>query len=181
MCRLGKVLWTWKGYGMRMMLKVASGAVALTLMCVGAFTMCDARELHRESGLMSKAEVRRSALATTEAVVTGRIGKAGASLLSGLASWYGEVWQGRTTASGEVFDQTQMTACHRTLPFGTLVRVINLRNHRSVVVKINDRGNLRPQRVIDLSSAAAEKIGLLQAGLAPVRLEIVSMAVAQHS
>lgn len=164
---------------MRAVLKVVSGAVALTLMCVGGFTMCDARELHGASGLMPKAEVRRSTLATTG--VTGRIGKASASWVSGLASWYGEVWQGRTTASGEVFDKSQMTACHRTLPFGTLVRVVNLRNHRSVVVKINDRGNLSSRRVIDLSSAAAEKIGLLQAGLAPVRLEIVSMAAPQHS
>ena len=165
---------------MRALLKVLSGAVALTLMCVGALTMCDARELHGTGGRAFQAEVRHGALETTEATVTGRLGKAGASLLSGLASWYGQVWQGRTTASGEVFDKNLMTACHRTLPFGTLVRVVNLRNHRSVVVKINDRGNLNSGRVIDLSSAAAEKIGLLRAGLAPVRLEIVSMAVPQH-
>lgn len=166
---------------MRSGLNVVSGAVALTLMCVGAITMCDARELHGASSLREKTEARRSALETTGATVTGRIGKASANLLSGLASWYGEVWQGRKTSSGEMFDKDQMTACHRTLPFGTLVRVVNLRNHRSVVVKINDRGNLSSRRVIDLSSAAAEKIGLLQAGLAPVRLEIVSMAAPQHS
>ena len=65
-----------------------------------------------------------------------------------------------------------MTACHPTLPFGTLVRVINLRNRRSVVVRINDRG-IRPDRIIDLSSAAAEKIGMLDSGIAPVKLEIV--------
>lgn len=166
---------------MRVELKVVSGVVALTLMCVGAFTMRDARELRGASGLVPKVEVRRSAPTSTETRVTGRIGKAGASLRSGVASWYGEVWQGRRTASGESFDTNQLTACHRTLPFGTLVRVVNLRNHRSVVVKINDRGNLSSQRVIDLSSAAAEKIGLLQAGLAPVRLEIVSTAPSQHS
>ena len=96
------------------------------------------------------------------------------ALLSGLASWYGQVFDGHTTANGEVFDKHAMTACHRTLPFGTLVRVINLRNRESVVVRINDRGTLRPDRVIDLSSAAAEKIGLLEAGLVPVKLEIVS-------
>ena len=166
---------------MRALLKVVSGAVALTAMCVGAFTMCDAREIHPTGASAVGANVRRSALGTTEARVTGRIGKAGSSLLSGLASWYGEMWQGRQTASGELFDKDQMTACHRTLPFGTLVRVINLRNHRSVVVKINDRVNLSSRRVIDLSSAAAQKIGLLQAGLAPVRLEIVAMAVPVHS
>ncbi len=97
-------------------------------------------------------------------------------LRSGLASWYGDLWQGRKTASGELFDTNQLTACHRTLPFGTLVRVINLRNHRSVVVKINDRGTLEPKRVIDLSSAAARRLGMLEAGLVPVRLEIISHA-----
>lgn len=94
-------------------------------------------------------------------------------LAGGIASWYGQVWEGRLTASGEVFRQSAMTACHASLPFGTLVRVINLRNHRSVVVRINDRGLQGTGRVIDLSSAAAEQIGMLDAGLAPVRLEIV--------
>lgn len=164
---------------MRAVLKVISGAVVVTLMCAGAFTIGDARAMQGTSSPAPKAEARRSALQTTKARVTGRIGQAGTSLVSGFASWYGEVWQGRTTASGEVFDKNQMTACHRTLPFGTLVRVVNLRNHRSVVVKINDRGNLNSGRVIDLSSAAAERIGLLGSGLAPVRLEIVS-TVAQH-
>ncbi len=94
------------------------------------------------------------------------------SVLSGIGSWYGDLFDGRATASGEIFDQGAMTACHPTLPFGTLVRVINLRNRRSVVVRINDRG-IRPDRIIDLSSAAAEKIGMLETGIAPVKLEIV--------
>ena len=96
------------------------------------------------------------------------------SLLAGVASWYGEVLDGHTTASGEIFHKDKLTACHPTLPFGTLVRVINLRNRRSVVVRINDRGQLDPGRVIDLSSAAADRIGMLRAGLAPVRLEIIN-------
>ena len=82
------------------------------------------------------------------------------------------MFDGRPTASGEIFDQSELTACHPTLPFGTLVRVINLRNRRSVIVRINDRG-IRPDRIIDLSSAAAEKIGMLGTGVAPVKLEIV--------
>ncbi len=94
------------------------------------------------------------------------------SLLSGIGSWYGDMFDGRPTASGEIFDQSELTACHPTLPFGTLVRVINLRNRRSVIVRINDRG-IRPDRIIDLSSAAAEKIGMLGTGVAPVKLEIV--------
>lgn len=98
--------------------------------------------------------------------------KSSRRLLSGIGSWYGDLFDGRETANGETFDKDALTACHPTLPFGTLVRVVNLRNRRSVIVRINDRG-IRPDRVIDLSSAAAEKIGLLQTGIAPVKLEIV--------
>lgn len=97
-------------------------------------------------------------------------------LLSGVASWYGEVLEGHTTASGEIFHKEAMTACHRTLPFGTLVRVINLHNRKSVVVRINDRGVLFPDRVIDLSSGAADRIGMLRAGVAPVKLEVLARA-----
>ena len=99
-------------------------------------------------------------------------------LLAGLASWYGEVLEGHTTASGEIFHKEAMTACHPTLPFGTLVRVINLRNRKSVIVRITDRGILFPNRVIDLSSGAATKIGMLRRGIAPVRLEVLSPASA---
>jgi rare lipoprotein A len=93
--------------------------------------------------------------------------------LRGLASWYGDVWNGRTTASGETFDETKLTAAHKTLPLGTLVRVTDLRSRRTVVVKINDRGTLTPQRVIDLSSAAARELGILEEGLARVKLEVI--------
>ena len=95
------------------------------------------------------------------------------NLFSGIASWYGDVLRGHHTASGEIFNPNALTACHPTLPFGTLVRVINLHNRQSVIVRINDRGILAPSRVIDLSAAAAEKIDMLHAGVAPVRLEIV--------
>jgi rare lipoprotein A len=94
------------------------------------------------------------------------------NLLSGIGSWYGDMFNGQATASGEIFNKDALTACHPTLPFGTLVRVINLRNRRSVVVRINDRG-IRPDRIIDLSSAAAEKIGLLETGVAPVRIVVL--------
>ena len=96
--------------------------------------------------------------------------------LAGIASWYGEVLDGHTTASGEIFHKEAMTACHPTLPFGTLVRVINLRNRKSVVVRITDRGILFPDRVIDLSSGAATKIGMLRTGIAPVKLEVLRPA-----
>lgn len=96
--------------------------------------------------------------------------------LHGLASWYGGVFNGRRTASGEVFDMYAMTACHPTLPFGSLVRVVNRRNHRSVVVKITDRGDLGHQgRVIDLSYGAADRLGMTWAGIARVDLEVLSL------
>ncbi len=94
-------------------------------------------------------------------------------MLKGLASWYGSVFNGRTTASGEKFDMYAMTACHPTLPFGTLVRVIDLANRRSVVVRITDRGDLLNKRIIDLSFAAAEKLNMTQRGLARVKLEVI--------
>jgi rare lipoprotein A len=105
--------------------------------------------------------------------VAARLSGQVASRLSGIASWYGRALHGHTTASGEIFDETALTACHRTLPFGTIVKVENMRNHQTVVVRITDRGVLNPERVIDLSSAAAEKIGMLRDGIAPVRLSIV--------
>ena len=101
--------------------------------------------------------------------------------LRGIASWYGDVWQGRRTASGEIFDDSKMTACHKTLPFGTVVRVTDVHTSRSVVVKINDRGTLVPGRIIDLSSAAASRLGILGNGLANVRLEVLGRAPIQRA
>ena len=98
-----------------------------------------------------------------------------AKIFRGIASWYGSVFNGRKTASGERFDMYAMTACHPTLPFGTLVRVVNLRNKRSVVVRITDRGDLgEDKRIIDLSYGAAEKLQMTKAGLARVSLEVLS-------
>lgn len=91
----------------------------------------------------------------------------------GLASFYGGRFHGRRTASGQRFDQQALTAAHRTLRFGTRVRVSHKRNGRSVVVTINDRGPFVRGRVIDLSRAAARRLGMLGEGLAPVRVEIL--------
>ncbi len=96
--------------------------------------------------------------------------------LEGLASWYGGKFHGRLTSSGEVFDTNDMTAAHRSLPFGTMVKVTNLDNGRSAVVKINDRGPFVEGRMIDLSRAAAEELGMLGQGVARVSLEIVAFA-----
>ena len=85
-----------------------------------------------------------------------------------MASWYGEKFHGRRTASGEPFDQHELTAAHKTLPFGTLVRVRHARTGKEVTVRINDRGPFTRGRVIDLSRAAASAIGLMKTGVAPV-------------
>lgn len=94
--------------------------------------------------------------------------------LSGIASYYADDFHGRKTANGEVYDMHALTAAHRTLPFNTMVRVTNLETNMSVVVRINDRGPFKDDRVIDLSMEAAIKIGLISNGTGPVRLEIVS-------
>ena len=91
----------------------------------------------------------------------------------GIASWYGGEFQGRPTASGEIFETNDMTAAHRTLPFGTHVMVTNLQNDRSVVVRINDRGPFVQGRIIDLSYAAARVLGIVGPGKSRVRLEIL--------
>lgn len=93
---------------------------------------------------------------------------------TGEASWYGPGFHGRRTANGEVFDKEEMTAAHQSLPFGTMVRVRNLDNGRMVVVRINDRGPFARGRILDLSEAAARRLGMVEAGTARVRLEILS-------
>jgi len=92
----------------------------------------------------------------------------------GQASWYGKKFHGKKTASGERFNMYGYTAAHKTLPFGTKVRVTNLDNGKKVVVRINDRGPFVKGRVIDLSYAAAKKIGMLKKGVVPVKVEVVS-------
>jgi rare lipoprotein A len=95
------------------------------------------------------------------------------NMMYGNASWYGSVLQGHKTASGEIFDEHQLTAAHRTLPFGTMVQVTDLRNHLSVIVKITDRGELFADRAIDLSYAAAGKLNMLHDGVHPVKLTVI--------
>ncbi|MGB3310105.1 MAG: septal ring lytic transglycosylase RlpA family protein [Nodosilinea sp.] len=97
-----------------------------------------------------------------------------ASSLTGMASWYGPGFHGRRSASGEVFNQNALTAAHRTLPFGTQVRVTNLSTGQSVVVRINDRGPFSHGRVIDLSAAAAGQIGLRASGVGRVQVDVLS-------
>ena len=92
----------------------------------------------------------------------------------GMASWYGIERQGKPTASGELFDKDRLTAAHRKLPLGTTVRVTNLKNLESTMLKINDRGPGIRGRVIDVSWAAAKQLGFLEVGLARVEIDVVN-------
>lgn len=95
---------------------------------------------------------------------------------TGIASWYGDDFHGKSTANGEAFDMGSMTAAHRTLPMPTLVRVTNLENGRSVQLRVNDRGPFKPGRIIDVSSKAADLLGFKNNGIAKVRVQYLGRA-----
>ena len=97
-------------------------------------------------------------------------------IFKGNASWYGPNFHGKLTSNGETYNMYDMTAAHKTLPMNTIVKVTNLRNGKSAVVRINDRGPFVATRIIDLSNKAAHKIAMVGAGTAPVRLEILGFA-----
>lgn len=97
-------------------------------------------------------------------------------LQQGQASWYGKDFHGGKTANGETYDMNSMTAAHRTLPFGTMVKVTNLQNGAETVVRVNNRGPFHGNRIIDLSKGAAAQLGMVNRGVAQVKLEIVKLA-----
>ena len=96
-----------------------------------------------------------------------------ASQLQGIASYYADEFHGRTTANGETYDMYALTAAHRTLPFNSRVRVTNLDNGKSVVVRINDRGPFKGERIIDLSLAAAKEVDMIPRGTANVTIDVI--------
>jgi len=101
----------------------------------------------------------------------------------GLASWYGEEFQGIATASGEAFDLNALTAAHQTLPFGTTIRVTNLENKKNIVLRVNDRGPHIGRRLLDVSWAAAKRLGFVNFGTARVRVEVLArptQSIAEH-
>lgn len=109
---------------------------------------------------------------TTSAASSGRAKR---TVELGEASYYASKFNGRRMASGEIYDESQLTAAHRTLAFGTRVRVTNISNGRSVIVTIKDRGPSPRNRIIDLSERAARDLGFLREGIARVRVEVVSL------
>jgi rare lipoprotein A len=92
----------------------------------------------------------------------------------GMASYYANKFEGRRTASGDVYHHDSLTAAHKTLPFGTKLRITHIANGRSVVVRVNDRGMKGLNRVVDLSQSAAEKLGMISSGVAKVEVEILN-------
>jgi rare lipoprotein A len=104
------------------------------------------------------------------ATTPDRSDAAATAFQTGLASWYGKKFHGRQTASGERYDMHDLTAAHRTLPFGSRVRVVSQASGRAVVVRINDRGPFVGGRIIDLSYAAARRLEMIEAGVVPVAL-----------
>ena len=135
------------------------------------------RTVEADSKLQKAAANPTTVVATATPTMTAVLPapKPHGKIYRGVASWYGSVFDGRKTASGETFDMYAMTACHPTLPFGSLVKVVNLRNRKSVVVRITDRAELVKGRVIDLSHAAAEKLNMTSAGVARVSIEVLSL------
>jgi rare lipoprotein A len=122
---------------------------------------------------ISEAKPAPSGSVNTKSVALQKVGKTKPYQI-GTASWYGENFQGKPTASGEPYEMYDMTAAHLTLPIGSYVRVTNLRNGKAVVVRVNDRGPVVPGRIIDLSYGAAQALQFRHRGLQRVRLDLVN-------
>ena len=120
--------------------------------------------------LSPKSEARLPASITTPQLVAPRIKK---KCQVGVASWYGQECEGNPTASGELFDMYGFTAAHRTLPLGTTIRVTNLKNSRSILLRVNDRGPGIDGRVVDVSWEAAKRLGFVGSGLTQVEVQVV--------
>ena len=132
-----------------------------------------ATDLRTAWGLCQRAATAVALLLAGPLLLGGCAGGGKGFTQSGNASYYADKFDGRKTASGTIYRSGQRTAAHNTLPFGTVVKVTNPRNHRSVKVTVTDRGPHAKGRIIDLSKKAARKIGIIDAGVAPVQLKVV--------
>jgi len=125
-----------------------------------------------------KQEVKKEGSKEQRAIPEAKIEKRESKEVQyGVASWYGGEFHGRPTSSGEVYDMYQLTCAHNTFPLGTTVMVTNLENGRSLELKVNDRGPFVKERIIDVSYAAAQMLGMWGKGTAPVKVEVVSLAI----
>jgi rare lipoprotein A len=164
---------------MKTPLRICLLAGASSVVMAAVVVTLSSPAVHADAPLSSPAPLASPALPVRSATPAGlspqeSASERSANKLHGVASWYGTVFHGRLTASGERFNMYAMTACHPTLPFGSIVRVVNRENNRSVVVRITDRGFLYDGRVIDLSYAAARKLLMSKDGLAKVDLHVIS-------
>ncbi len=144
---------------------------AVLLLVIGARTQAQTAAAVAPAAASAKVTVAPAA-ATTSAPATASNGDASEDKVA----YYGHKFAGRKTASGERFNPGALTMAHKTLPFGTLVRVTNLKNSTSLVVRVNDRSPMTADRVADLSQAAAGKIGMLQSGVIDAKLQVVGKA-----
>ncbi len=128
------------------------------------------------AAMMSCSSVVRYSSEETLADEQDAVSESGSAVFSqiGYASYYADKFEGRATASGEIFSQKKLTAAHKTLPFGTKLKVTNLQNGKTVIVVVNDRGPFVDNRIIDLSKAAAEQIGMLGSGVVKVKIETIN-------
>jgi len=142
------------------------------LCCIAAFLFfnCTSTPRFAERGEQHSSE--RKPTTQTEQPIQQNSGKI-LLTLEGIASYYAHDFHGKQTSNGETFDMNALTAAHRTFPFGTKVRVTNLENNKTVVVRVNDRGPFKEGRMMDLSMGAAKEIDLIRTGTARVRLEVL--------
>ena len=156
-------------------MKFIAAVLVNALLCAASFA-ANAQGASAPAAAAAKpAEVAPPAAATAPApAATG-------DALSGTAAWYGRNFNGRKTASGQRFNAAALTAAHPTLAFGSRVKVTNSKNQRSAVVVINDRGPSTPGRIIDVSQAAAQRLGFIRAGTAEVKVEVVAAAKSRRA
>ena len=128
---------------------------------------------------IASAQTSAAPAAPATAPAAAPVAKATASVESGKIAWYGRKFAGRRTASGEVFNPDPLTMAHKTLPFGTRVKVTNLANKKSVTLRVNDRGPTQADRIGDVSPAAARQLGMVRSGVADAELVVVSEAPAK--
>jgi rare lipoprotein A len=154
------------GFGVRQRFMTLAGSTVICAMSIFAVSDAQARTRVHAQQAAAWTQSEEAGGETESAAETG------SALQSGKASWYGPGFHGRRTASGETFNQNALTAAHKSLPFGTKVRVVNQQTGSSIVVRINDRGPFVRGRIIDLSKASAQALGI--SGAAPVKLVSVN-------
>lgn len=160
--------------------KLFNTAAASLAMAASAFAFAQAPATPAAAPAVTKSAAAAPAAAPVVAPMAAKPATT-SDAMEGKAAWYGKRFAGRKTASGKIFNPAAMTAAHNTLAFGTKVKVTNTKNNKSVVLTITDRGPSTPGRIIDVSAAAASKLGFVGAGTADVRLEITAEAPAKKA